>query len=342
MTIAVLKNRLNPISEWVWSEDPTHEALVSLEDFLLVQKTRSVRRGSRTNAEPNIHPDTKRTYWFRSRLMCDHCDRRMFGKTRRVAAYYVCQPKKGNAPEGHPNGGSFFVREQDLLTHLDTFLNQHVFGAYRRTLLTADNPEERAEHARQQKLSMLRAQIADVEKRMKQLVRNLEVLDSSDRELVADINERRTELKNERTQLLEKLEAVETEVAQAPNPNLIDALPTGYVNVEEMPYELARQLFDAFRLEVRHNKTHHSARYRVTITGQGLQLANRIAHRAVAPVPHVAAPTDGDARIHGTRDAVPMHVVPPAGHDIDGNSTEQHLLAGQLVIEADFALSSRR
>lgn len=308
------KNKLNPISEWVWSHQPVHEALVSMEDFLQVQQNRTVRRGSRATADPNVHPDTKRTYWFRSHLMCDHCDRRMFGKTRRVAAYYACQPKKGYAPEGHPNGGSFFVREQDLLDHLATFLNQHVFGSYRRTLLAADNPDARAESQRQQKLSVLRTQIADVETRMKRLVRNLEVLDGTDREFITEINERRAELKNERSQLRDKLEAIESEVAHALNPSLIDALPTGHVDLEKMPYELARQLFDAFRLEVRYNKIQHSARFRVTITGQALGIVNRVAHRAIGRADNTARPGDGPDG-HDTTHVVPMHMVPPAGFE---------------------------
>ncbi len=211
------KNRLNHISEWVWSHQPVHEALVSMEDFLQVQQNRSIRRGSRATADSNVRPDIKRTCWFRSYRLCDHCDRRMFGKTRRVAAYYACQPKKGYAPEGHPNGGSFFIREQDLLDHLATFLNQHVFGSYRRTLLVADQPQAYAPKSNDSTSFRRCAQIADVETRMKQLVRNLEVLDDTDREFISEINDRRIELKDERSQLCDKLEAIETQVAQALN-----------------------------------------------------------------------------------------------------------------------------
>jgi hypothetical protein len=47
-----------------------------------------------------------------------------------------------------------------------------------------------------------------------------------------------------------------------------------------------------------------------------------------------SAPADLRKRVAG--------LVPPAGHHIDGNRTDQYLLAGQLVIEADFALSSNK
>lgn len=309
------KNRINPISEWVWSPQPVHEALVSLEDFLLAQQVSGALKRSRSTAEPNSHPDTKRTYWFRSHLFCDHCDRRMFGKTRRVAAYYACQPKKGYAPEGHPNGGSFFVREQDLLDHLEIFLNQHVFGAYRRTLLRADTADPGAEAQRQHKLSALRERIADVEARMRRLVRNLEVVDS-DQDLIADIQQRRAELKDERAHLRARLEAVAAEAAQAPNPSLIDELPTGYIDVSEMPYELARQLFKAFCLEIRYNKIHHRARYRITLTEHGVRSVNGIARELSGSTTSISVLSDGDVAKPETGNiAVPMCVVPSAGFE---------------------------
>ncbi|QIS02327.1 hypothetical protein F5X71_08330 [Nocardia brasiliensis] len=307
------KNRRNPVAEWVWSPQPVHEALVSMEDFLVAQQP-SARHRSRAGAQPNSHPDTKRTYWFRSYLKCDHCDRRMFGKTRKVAAYYACQPKKGYAAEDHPSGGSFFVREQDLLEHLGTFLNEQVFGAYRRAALESGDADSDAEDEGQRKREALRAQIADVEARMRRLVRNLELLDDPDPDFAADINQRRAELNDERARLRGTLAAVEAEVVETPNLNLIDALPTGYVDIQALPYELARQLFEAFRLEVRYNKTHHRAKYRVTLTGQTLRLAADIATTALGTA-NAATRLGGGGirRVDGNNGVVPIYIAPPAG-----------------------------
>ena len=101
----------------------------------------------------------------------------MFGKTRHGNTYYyVCAPKKNYIPPGHDAPGSYFVRETALVHGLNQFLNQHVFGAYRRHLLDAHlrDLDDTARRDRQQQQAALRRGIADVESRIKRTVRNLE------------------------------------------------------------------------------------------------------------------------------------------------------------------------
>ncbi|WP_405490700.1 hypothetical protein [Nocardia sp. NBC_00511] len=132
----------------------------------------------------------------------------------------------------------------------------------------------------------------------------------------------------------------------APNPELIDLLPIGYTPVEEVPESLARTVFEALRLEVLSNKTHHRVTYRITLVGQTAAVTYRAARQASVATPNRIGTTGrGGAGLSlaAERDhRGPICVAPPAGHDIDGNGTDQHLLAGRLVIEADFVLSSRR
>ncbi|MEG8179300.1 recombinase family protein [Nocardia terpenica] len=312
------RNRINPMSEWVWSKELVHPALVSIDDFIAAQDVAATTERSRASAQPNSHPDTKRWYMFRSRLQCDHCDRRMFGKTRKVAAYYACAPKKGYQPPGHPGSGSFFVREQDLIACLNTFLNKHVFGAYRRTLLTDTDTDRQAERARAQQITTLRARIADLDAKAKRLVRNLELVDTPDQDLVRDINERRGELRKERQQLQTRIAQLQSETDTAPNPTLIEQLPTGYIDVRDMPRDLVHQLFDDLQLEVRYNKTHHRLTYRITLAAQTIHLLRETVHAALAEtsVPlHGVTPTDGDAAVAAVTDGdeVPICVAPPAG-----------------------------
>ncbi|WP_084655434.1 recombinase family protein [Nocardia altamirensis] len=304
------KNRINPVAEWVWSEAPVHEPLVSMEEFLLAQEVSSERERSRAAAGPNSHPDTKRSYLFRSRLACDHCNRRMFGKTRKVSAYYVCAPKKGYIPEGHPTAGQFFVREQDLIEHLNTFLNRHVFGEYRRTLLEDSDVDAKAASEREKQSVTLRQGIAEAETKMKRLVRSLELVDDPDRELVRDINDRRAELRTQQTQLQARLAEIEAEVLRVSSPGLINSLPIGYLRVEELPHGLARQLFDALRLEVRYNKTHNRLSYRITLVVGTLALVHRVAQEALIAATNEDAATPGrsDGAMVGT-----ICVAPPAG-----------------------------
>lgn len=276
--------KYNPPSDWVWSEKPVHEPLITVDVFLTAQKRRSQKRDtSRRTSVVNTHPDTKRSYLFRSYLCCDHCNRRMFGKTRKVSAYYVCAPRKGYREPTHPTAGSFLVREQGLIEHLNAFLNDHVFGFYRRSLLGSSDLDASVTREREQKISALRRDIVEVGTKSKRLVRSLELMDEPDKEMIADINTRRAELRDEQSRLSDQLTELEAEDLLTPTPALLDALPTGTVDIRDLPEELARSLFEALRLEIRYNKTHHRATYRVTLVGQTLATTRNTARRTLTP-----------------------------------------------------------
>ncbi len=103
----------------------------------------------------------------------------MFGKTRRRHAYYVCAPRKDYTPEGHPTGGAFFVREDQLVDSLNDFLSQHVFGAYRRSLLDSSaaalDADARRDH--DDHVAALRRAITETDQRIKRTIRSLELVD---------------------------------------------------------------------------------------------------------------------------------------------------------------------
>jgi len=278
-------NRANPVSAWIWSPRPVHEALVSLETFIQVQEISGHRFGSRSTPGPNTrHPHTKRSYLLRTYLFCELCGRRMFGKTRRRHAYYVCSPRKDYTPEGHPTGGAFFVREDQLVDGLNDFLSQHVFGAYRRSLLDssaaaldADARQDHDDH-----VAALRRAITETDQRIKRTIRSLELVDDPDPDLLRDINERRAELRAHRQELESQLDEAEARIHAAPNPDLIDALPITRVEVDQLPEELARELFEALRLEIHYNKTTNQARCRITLAGSTLAAAQAAGERTAS------------------------------------------------------------
>ncbi|WP_084525876.1 recombinase family protein [Nocardia vaccinii] len=310
--------KYNPPSEWVWSERPVHEPLITIETFLTVQQSRTHRDQSRRSPGLNPHPQTKRSYRYRSYLYCDHCDRRMFGKTRKVSAYYVCGPAKGYIPDGHPTSGSFFVREQAVTEHLNTFLNEHVFSDYRRNLLAASDIDTTTRRDRDQHLAALRRDITETETKSKRLIRTLELVDEPDQELIRDINERRSELRTHQAQLRDRVAELEAQEMLTPNPTLIDRLPIGYTDVEQLPEALARTLFEAFRLEIRYNKADNHLIYRITLTTQTISAAQRRAHDAiqasVTTPNHTTTQQNPTPPRHTARNgAVPMFSVPPAG-----------------------------
>ena len=162
----------------------------------------------------------------------------MFGKTRRDIAYYACAPKKGYRPADHP--ASIWVREEALLHAVRQFLGHHVFGPYRRSLLSddlADHAETaRLEHG--QRIAALRRSIADADTRGKRIARNLELIDDPDQDFIRDINERRAELRHHKTRLEDELANAEQHAVQAPNPDLLAELPIGTIDLDQLPDHL--------------------------------------------------------------------------------------------------------
>jgi site-specific DNA recombinase len=323
-------NRINPISEWIWSPHPVHEALIDLETWLRAQDVGGHRFGSRSTSTLNVnHPDTKRSYLLRTYLFCGECGRRMSGKVRHKVAYYNCQPKKHYRPEGHPNG--LWVREDGLVGQLNGFLSQHVFGAYRRMLLDAGlrRLDVTVQQEREQRVAALRRKIADVETRSKNLIRSLESMPEPDQDFFRELNERRAELRDEKARLEADLGEVEQQIEEAPNPDLLDALPIGPIEVDQLPEDLARRLFEALRLEIHYDRFTNRATCRITLFGSTMPAIQRAAHDAVViPLQRTKegrrsatallgdnmAPTDGNKE-EGmpTLTPVPILVVPPAG-----------------------------
>jgi Recombinase len=129
------RNRMNPVSDWVWSPEPVHEAVVDLETFVQAQQVAGYRERSRTAAGLNPAPHARHVYRLRSYLYCSACGRRMFGNTKRQVTWYACAPKNAYRPDGHPV--ILRVREDDLIDHLAAFLSERVLKARRQILTPA-------------------------------------------------------------------------------------------------------------------------------------------------------------------------------------------------------------
>ncbi|WP_189052880.1 hypothetical protein [Longimycelium tulufanense] len=167
-------------------------------------------------------------------------------------------------------------------------------------------------------LTALRRSIADTEAKIKRTVRNLELVDDPDRDLIRDINERRAELRAQKEQFESQLAEVEERILHAPNPDLIDALPVAKIQIDELSDDLARALFEALRLEIHYNKHTNQATCRITLTGQTITAARHAARTAVAPLRRQQG---GDQQEQNNKDQGhvptdddpgPILVVPPA------------------------------
>ncbi len=243
-------NRANPVENWIWSPRAVHEAFVSLEGFVDAQQIIAHRRGSRGEGGVNRHPQTKRVYRLRSYIFCELCGRRMYGKTHAKVSYYVCAPKKGYVPSGHPGASSFSRREEHLLDGINIFLAECVFGGYRRDLLAST------------------------------------ITTSHDH---ADDHKKRI----------------------------------GKIDLAGLPDDLNRRLFEALRFEIRYNRYTSRATCRITLRGETVQPAAKIARQAMTVEPSRPDETDRQEET-GWRDTGMVKIsqkvasfygVPPAGFE---------------------------
>ena len=81
-------------------------------------------------------------------------------------------------------------------------------------------------------------------------MRNLEVVDHPDQDLIRDINERPAELRAQRDSLKAQLDELDEQARNRVDPDLIDALPQLAIDLEEL---------EALRLEIRYDRTAHRA-----------------------------------------------------------------------------------
>ena len=106
----------------VSSKDPSHDALISIEDFQRVQATLD-RSTSAAQAAPRSPRTTTTPYLLRGLLYCGLCGRKMEGsRTRATDIYYRCRVRDTvpGMPADHPSNVMF--REDWLISALDTWL----------------------------------------------------------------------------------------------------------------------------------------------------------------------------------------------------------------------------
>jgi hypothetical protein len=127
--------KVNPVTDWILSDEPTHPAIITPDQFAAAAAVAQHRERSTSGHAPNRHPATRRTYTLRSYVRCTLCGRRMFGKVVNRNTCYACQPPDGRRPDGHPV--SVLVPEMPLIGFLGDFLNTRLLGPDRAEHLAA-------------------------------------------------------------------------------------------------------------------------------------------------------------------------------------------------------------
>ena len=122
-------------------------------------------------------------------------------------------------------------------------------------------------------MAALHRRLDDVTARRRRLLRTLELTDDPDGELARDVGFRLAELRAEADDLSERRHTLEESPHPAATPELLDALPVTGPDLDRVPDERARAMFEAFRLEITYDKPTHTARCRATLTSDTLPIA---------------------------------------------------------------------
>jgi site-specific DNA recombinase len=114
----VRRMRWNPSREWIWSPEPTHEPLVTREEWEAAQAP--------VHASSRAPKTASRTYLLRGRVRCGVCDRRMHGETRSAKhsprVYYRCPVRNQYPGAAADHVSDVFVPEGPLLRSLDEWI----------------------------------------------------------------------------------------------------------------------------------------------------------------------------------------------------------------------------
>jgi site-specific DNA recombinase len=251
--------------EWTVTEG-THLPLVSADTYAAVQdRLASRQRG------PSEH--SRATYLFAGRVRCGtgHQPLSMHGKARKGHHYYACS--YGNsygddaALETHAGQKWIYLREDYLLKLVERFLAQRIFGPMRLERLSKQLRDHRRESRRDSKLgaTKVRQQLADTDRRLKVQVQALE--DGIEPDLVSA---RIQELRDHHGALTAALADLAPAEAQDAEDEVLaerlDRIPDLTRAFRDAPFEVKRQMLDAFDVQIAYDKVEGRIEVSATIS----------------------------------------------------------------------------
>jgi site-specific DNA recombinase len=272
-----------PQDQWIWSPEATHPAIITRQTWDTAQTAGAEHASSRDDPGLASHPAARRSYVLRSRCRCRDCKRRMRGTLTRPYpghpgyVYYTCphnpaSPRHTAQAPDHPR--TVKVREDDLLAVIRQFFATHVFGPDRAAMLAARLPATAAEDTarREQETARLHRRLRKIDAAENAHAREIENLASLPQNspaitaLRSRIIERFGELEAERTQINDRLAALDQATGQDNDPALLDLLPMLGDALPGLPASIQARLFAAFGLELIYNKQDHQVTIYATIT----------------------------------------------------------------------------
>jgi len=259
---------LRPREQWVWSADPTHEAIVSRETYDAVERRARHNAAPPTNARPRRyrarrHGNGKRLYVLRGRVRCGLCGRRMEGSHQKGSNWYRCQYvyKRGlSAAEaaGHPK--VLGIKEDVLLDAIRRVMAKHVFGPERLHLAhealgaaAGGSGESTAAERRR-----LEAEQEEIETAKRRQTLRLEEHDDPEHPVVRLATKRIEELSAQADSLAVDLADLESARPKEPEPREIEAILGSIPDLREQ-LERAEgaeliELLDLFDVKISYDK----------------------------------------------------------------------------------------
>ena len=158
------KLRWNDSSDWIWSTDVKHEALVTSEDFASVQ-TQMAAHAHRPTTRKS--PVGRRCYVLSGLVRCGLCGRRMQGSWNHEAAHYRCKfPAEYALANKIDHPRTAYVRESAIMPELDAWLarlfdRKHLTATVE-AMVAAGGPDDASEAASE----AARRKLADCDDRL--------------------------------------------------------------------------------------------------------------------------------------------------------------------------------
>jgi len=292
-----------PPEAWLWTPEPVHEPIVTMETWTAAQQIGAEHSTSRDPGTAGPSP-ASRTYVYRGRVRCRDCTKRMAGRPQPPHVYYTCPHKASNprhaaAHPGHPRTVQVSEALLDKIT--GRFFRERIFTPGRAALLAAQlpatNPEAQAR--RDTEAAALAAQIRKLSAQQDAQITALEDIPPDSpaaKDMRARINTRFAELHTQRTDAETRLAALTSHQPQAADPAILDEIPYAGDILTCLPADLKARLFDVFDLAISWNRTDGQATVTAVITDATLEALPDILdpgqdgyHDTATPQP--AAPT---------------------------------------------------
>jgi site-specific DNA recombinase len=114
----------NPSDEWIWSNEPAHDPLITKELFEAAQRARKQRARAYQRQERPTRRSGRRPYVLRGRVKCTLCGRKMQPSAIRDRVYYRCEYKEQEAAlyPGLDHPRTINLREDIICRALDTWI----------------------------------------------------------------------------------------------------------------------------------------------------------------------------------------------------------------------------